>query len=330
MKSKVYAVTPAKDNINQTSYQKPNVTVPQFGSPGVNVNNDHVQSAIASVVRAMPPDSSPFEVDDPNPSSVHNQDVLDKFATPEHLGLNDTNETRKKLKDPNNRPLKRTLSARLVRSHTKTLEYLQTTKAHQFFKVLCICCFKVQSFCSNKHRDFGMTWCESFMRIWQSLTHKTINFCTMIFAIVMLIVTGLTALVNFHVPFVVGSISCIIGLLSLVFEILLGVLVFDIISIIGGFAITFNAIWRSQSINMSDSQTATNTTEMIYGIIFFVSFPFRVTWWKKYYPNVFQAIDFHDQLMFKHLNITAETLKSKNDVKVAMYQASQLLHDIDD
>ena len=329
MKTKIYAVTPSKENPNLTAQQsQANVTVLQFGSPATDDQKN--QSTYESVVRPKPLESSTFDVDNLSPSSAHQRDVLNKYANAEHLGLDETTTQESNVSEKQtNRPLKRTLSARLARSHTKTLAYLKTTQANQVFKILCICCFKVQSFCSNKHRDFGMTWCESFMRIWQSLTHKTINFCTMIFSIVMLIVTGLTAIVNFHVPFVVGSVSCIIGFLSLVFEILLGVLVFDIVSIVGGFAMTFNAIWRSSSNNLTDSQIATNTTEMVYGIIFFVSFPFRVTWWRKYYPNVFQAIDFHDHLMFKHLNITAETLKSKNDVKLAMYQASQLVNEID-
>ena len=219
-----------------------------------------------------------------------------------------------------------TFSTRLQRSHTRTMEYLKSTKCHRILRVLCVCCFHIQAFCSNKHHDFGLTWFQSFMKMWRAMTHATIHFGTMIFTVVMGMTTGLTAIVSFYIPFVVVAGSCVLGFFSLIFHNLIGVLLFDLVISIGGFSMLLNGIWRTET----NAPGTHSTTEIIYGIIMFLIFPFRVTWWRKYYPNVFQAIDFHDHLMFKHLNITEESLREKSDIKVAMYAASQLLNDIDE
>eukprot|EP00483_Globobulimina_turgida_P001639 UN01641 len=147
-----------------------------------------------------------------------------------------------------------------TRSNTKGLTQISTSEKklkQSYFKSLK----------KWKRQYHGLTFSESIVRFLYNLSHIGITIGTVIYCIVFIIVIGSTVYSNYindnqlNIEFIVIGINCIVGIISLLLNILPIILLFDYVLTCGGLGFTLGASWKIND----GHENATNSTLVVFG-----------------------------------------------------------------
>ena len=100
--------------------------------------------------------------------------------------------------------------------------------------------------------------------------------------------------ISLNIQYLVIGINCIIGMVSLIFNILPLVFIFDYVISCGGLGFTMSAAWQ---INDGYDENASNSTLVVFGLAMILLIPFRIFWWSNFYPNSFSAMQIYTKAM---------------------------------
>jgi len=150
-----------------------------------------------------------------------------------------------------------------------------------------------------KRQYDGLTWSESAIQFIYALSHSGITVATIIYCVVMMVVVGSTMWANyaqrnnaFLGRYALVGLDCLLGILSLSFNVLPAVLVFDYVIGCSGIGFTISCSWQINSgINPSD-----NATLIVYALTMLMLLPFRIFWWHRYHPNQYAALEIYSGL----------------------------------
>ena len=168
-----------------------------------------------------------------------------------------------------------------------------------------------QSFINWKQQYQGLTFMEGIVKFVYNVSHTGVTIATVIYCVVFIIVVGSLIWSNYtnnhvmNIEYLIITINCMIGIISLLLNIIPMVLIFDYILSCIGVGFTINASWRISD-GYNNNQNENNSALLVFGLIMIIMIPFRLFWWHKYYPNSFIAMEFYTTLsqqgLLKHLD----------------------------
>lgn len=164
-----------------------------------------------------------------------------------------------------------------------------------------------------KEQYQGLTWSEAMSQFLYNMSHSGITVATIIYCIVFIVIIGSTMWANyaqrntaFLGRYALIGLNCVMGIVSLFFNFLPAILVFDYIIGCAGIGFTISCSWQINS----GIETTNNSTLIVYAIIMVLIIPFRIFWWHKYRPNHHIALDIYSGLaqqgLIQKANVTAE------------------------
>jgi len=183
-------------------------------------------------------------------------------------------------------------------TRNNTQKIMQITKAKTVTIKRHVKGFKT-AFRKWKRQYQGLTWGEVMSQFLYNMSHSGITVATIIYCIVFIVVIGSTMWANyaqrntaFLGRYALIGLNCVMGILSLFFNFLPAILVFDYIIGCAGIGFTLSSSWQINS----GIEIQNNSTLIVYALIMVLIIPFRIFWWHKYRPNHHIALDIYSSL----------------------------------